>query len=92
MSETSNTSAINDSTEATRFFQHWRWLGLGVLVLILDRVTKYVVVSEMAYGDRIQILPFFARFGWPVLVLGRQILQNRYIFKISFQTYLLGML
>ena len=64
MSETSNTSAINDSTEATRFFQHWRWLGLGVLVLILDRVTKYVVVSEMAYGDRIQILPFFAWVRW----------------------------
>lgn len=64
MSETSNTSAVNDSTEATRFFQHWRWLGLGVLVLILDRVTKYVVVSEMAYGDRIQILPFFAWVRW----------------------------
>ena len=64
MSETSNTSAVNDFTEATRFFQHWRWLGLGVLVLILDRVTKYVVVSEMAYGDRIQILPFFAWVRW----------------------------
>tara|TARA_B110000483_G_scaffold178915_1_gene211589 strand:+ start:547 stop:1077 length:531 start_codon:yes stop_codon:yes gene_type:complete len=64
MSESSHLAANNNSTSDVKFYQHWRWLGLGFLVLLLDRLTKYVVVSELAYGDRIQILPFFAWVRW----------------------------
>ena len=41
-----------------------RWLGLSVVVLILDQLTKWWVVTELAYQDRIQVLPFFAWVRW----------------------------
>ena len=60
MSDANQQSSTDSSSEDIKLYQHWRWLGLGFLVLLLDRLTKYVVVSELAYGDRIQVLPFFA--------------------------------
>jgi signal peptidase II len=64
MTAFSEHSPSSKADNETQHFQLWRWLGLGLLVLVLDRLTKYVVVSEMAYGDRIQILPFFAWVRW----------------------------
>lgn len=40
------------------------WLGLAGLVVILDQLTKYVVVTEMVLLERIQVLPFFAWVRW----------------------------
>ena len=64
MSDATQQSSTDSSSEDIKLYQHWRWLGLGFLVLLLDRLTKYVVVSELAYGDRIQVLPFFAWVRW----------------------------
>ena len=64
MSEANQQSSSDSSSEDIKLYQHWRWLGLGFLILLLDRLTKYVVVSELAYGDRIQVLPFFAWVRW----------------------------
>jgi signal peptidase II len=41
-----------------------KWLGLSALVLVSDQVTKYWVVSELAYQERVQVLPFFAWVRW----------------------------
>jgi signal peptidase II len=38
----------------------WRWLGLAVLVVTLDRVAKYIVVQVLALGERIPVWPFFS--------------------------------
>ena len=64
MIDASQQSSADNSSAKVKLYQHWRWLGLGFLVLVLDRWTKYVVVSELAYGDRIQVLPFFAWVRW----------------------------
>ncbi len=42
----------------------WRWLWLVVALFALDQTSKWVVVTEMFYGERIQILPFFAWVRW----------------------------
>lgn len=42
----------------------WRWLLLVVAVFVIDQATKWVVVSELFYGERIQVLPFFAWVRW----------------------------
>ncbi len=41
-----------------------KWLGLSGLVVLLDQLTKYYVVSALAYDERIQVLPFFAWVRW----------------------------
>ena len=41
-----------------------KWLGLSVIVSVLDQLTKWWVVTELAYQDRIQVLPFFAWVRW----------------------------
>ena len=42
----------------------WRWLWLVAALFIADQGTKWIVVTEMFYGERIQILPFFAWVRW----------------------------
>ena len=42
----------------------WRWLLLVVAVFAIDQATKWVVVSELFYGERIQVLSFFAWVRW----------------------------
>jgi len=41
-----------------------KWLGLAALVVVLDQLTKYVVITELAYQERIQVLPVFAWVRW----------------------------
>ncbi|MEM7097146.1 MAG: signal peptidase II [Pseudomonadota bacterium] len=36
------------------------WLGFASFVVALDQITKFIVVSELALWDRVQVLPFFA--------------------------------
>lgn len=35
------------------------WLGLSALIIALDLYTKHLVQSALAYGDRINVTPFF---------------------------------
>ena len=42
----------------------WLWLLMAVFVFLLDLGTKAVVVSQLAYGDRVQIYSFFAWVRW----------------------------
>ncbi len=42
----------------------FRWLSLAGLVVLLDQLSKYYVVSVLAYNDRVQVLPFFAWVRW----------------------------
>ena len=39
-------------------------LSLAGFVLVLDQLTKYWVVSQLAYQERIQVFPFFAWVRW----------------------------
>jgi len=41
-----------------------KWLSLAFVVLVLDQLTKYWVVTTLEYGERVQILPFFAWVRW----------------------------
>ncbi len=36
-----------------------RWMGLALLIVILDQVTKVVAEASMSYGQRIRVLPVF---------------------------------
>ena len=40
------------------------WLSLAGLIVLLDQLTKYVVVTELVLYERIQVLPFFAWVRW----------------------------
>ena len=42
----------------------WRWLYLVVALFLADQGTKWVVVNELVYGERIQVLSFFAWVRW----------------------------
>ena len=37
-----------------------RWLGFAMLVVALDRISKYVVVQVLDVGERIPVWPFFS--------------------------------
>jgi signal peptidase II len=41
-----------------------KWLGLAGLVVVLDQLTKYWVISVLELGERVQVLPFFAWVRW----------------------------
>jgi signal peptidase II len=36
-----------------------RWLGLALLVILLDQITKAVVVSHFAFGESVRVTSFF---------------------------------
>lgn len=36
-----------------------RWLGLSGFVVVIDQLTKYVIVHSLPFGDRLNVLPFF---------------------------------
>ena len=40
------------------------WLSIALSVLVLDQLSKYIVVSTLAFQERIQVLPFFAWVRW----------------------------
>jgi lipoprotein signal peptidase len=60
MNTDSDDTAILQSLDPWR----WRWLLLVVGVFVLDQGTKWIVVTEMVYGERIQVLSFFAWVRW----------------------------
>jgi signal peptidase II len=37
----------------------FRWLGLALLVILLDQITKAVVVSHFAFGESVRVTSFF---------------------------------
>jgi signal peptidase II len=37
----------------------WRWFGIAVLVVVIDQLTKLVVIREFDLYDRLPVLPFF---------------------------------
>jgi signal peptidase II len=42
----------------------WRWLYLAAALFLADQGSKWVVVNELVYGERIQVLPYFAWVRW----------------------------
>jgi signal peptidase II len=44
---------------ATNEGSGWRWLWLTVLLIVLDQVTKLLVVQNFQFGERLNILPVF---------------------------------
>jgi len=41
-----------------------RWLSIATAVVLLDQLTKLMVVSQLAYQERISVLPFFSWVRW----------------------------
>ncbi len=37
----------------------WRWLWLTLVMIVLDQVTKLLIVQNFEYGERLNILPVF---------------------------------
>ena len=35
----------------------WRWLPLSVAVIVLDQITKLLIVQHFTYGERLNLLP-----------------------------------
>jgi signal peptidase II len=42
----------------------YRWLGVSVLVVALDQLTKWYVAATLAHGERIEVLPIFSWVRW----------------------------
>jgi len=40
------------------------WLGLASVVLVVDQLSKAIVITQLAYQERVQVLPFFAWVRW----------------------------
>jgi len=41
-----------------------KWLGLSGLVVALDQLSKWVVITTLAYQERIDVWPFFSWVRW----------------------------
>jgi signal peptidase II len=35
----------------------WRWLPLTVVVIVIDQITKWLIVQNFSYGERLNLLP-----------------------------------
>lgn len=35
----------------------WRWLPLTVLLIVIDQITKVLIVQNFSYGERLNLLP-----------------------------------
>ncbi len=52
-------------TETSNNHGPWyRWLGLSLLVVILDQATKWYVTATLAHGERVDVLPVFSWVRW----------------------------
>jgi signal peptidase II len=40
------------------------WIGLSLLVVTLDQLSKWVVVENLRLGERVDVLPFFSWVRW----------------------------
>ena len=47
----------NTHSEPTR--QWWRWLVLAALVMVLDQISKRIVLQHFDWGDRLVVTEFF---------------------------------
>ncbi|MBJ7263770.1 MAG: lipoprotein signal peptidase [Burkholderiaceae bacterium] len=47
------------TTSAPPFRTARHWLGLALALLILDQITKVYFNTQFAYGERVNVLPFF---------------------------------
>lgn len=39
--------------------RYFAWLGLSLLVIALDQITKYAITRSMSFGQSVEITPFF---------------------------------
>lgn len=39
--------------------RYFAWLGLSVLVIMLDQITKYAITHNVSFGQSVEITPFF---------------------------------
>ncbi|MBK8336097.1 MAG: lipoprotein signal peptidase [Sterolibacteriaceae bacterium] len=39
--------------------RYFAWLGLSLLVIVLDQITKYAITHSMSFGQSVEITPFF---------------------------------
>ena len=37
-----------------------KWLSIAACSLIADQITKYIVVTQLVYGEQFKVLPFFS--------------------------------
>ncbi|MEY8878322.1 MAG: signal peptidase II [Leptothrix sp. (in: b-proteobacteria)] len=37
----------------------WRWLALALLVILADQLSKVLIIGRFAYGDSVEITPWF---------------------------------
>ena len=44
---------------ATRGASLWRWLGIALAIIVLDQLTKAVIVARLELGDLHVVTPFF---------------------------------
>lgn len=42
----------------------YRWLGLSLLVVVADQLSKWYVTSTLAHGERVDVLPIFSWVRW----------------------------
>lgn len=52
-------SPVAAGGRATVAHPPWRWFGVAVLVVVIDQLTKLVVIREFDLYDRLPVLPFF---------------------------------
>ncbi|MFA5520155.1 MAG: signal peptidase II [Castellaniella sp.] len=52
-------STPEDTPAATRILPLRLWLGLAVIIIVLDQASKAWFIGHLAYGERRPILPFF---------------------------------
>jgi signal peptidase II len=57
---------MNDVTarETRTFNAMLVWLGLAGVVVIIDQLTKWLVVANLALGEQVMVLPFFRWVHW----------------------------
>lgn len=42
----------------------WLWLAVAAVVIVLDQITKAVIVQHFQLGDSVYVLPFFNLVRW----------------------------
>ncbi len=53
---------VSSNNETTGGIKVYRWLALTLLALVLDQITKQMIVAEMELYQSIEVIPFFNLF------------------------------
>ena len=53
---------LSTNNETTGGIKVYRWLALTLLALVLDQISKQMVVAQMALYQSIEVMPFFNLF------------------------------